>query len=39
VQPGKAFISYSRDSPEPEARVLAFSNRLRGDGVDAILDQ
>jgi len=39
VQPGKAFISYSRDSPEHEARVLAFSNRLRGDGVDAILDQ
>jgi hypothetical protein len=32
-------MSYSHDSPEHEARVLAFSNRLRGDGVDAILNQ
>src|SRR5712672_3492369 len=32
-------ISYSHDSPEHEARVLEFANRLRRDGVDAVLDQ
>jgi hypothetical protein len=33
------FTSYSHDSPEHEQRVLTLSNRLRGDGVDANLDQ
>ena len=33
------FISYSRDSPEHEGRVLALANRLRADGIDAVLDQ
>ena len=32
-------ISYSHDSPAHEARVLALADRLRDDGVDAILDQ
>jgi tetratricopeptide (TPR) repeat protein len=35
----KVFISYSHDSPAHEAKVLALSNRLRGNGIDAILDQ
>jgi hypothetical protein len=33
------FTSYSHDSPEHEEHVLALSNRLRSDGVDANLDQ
>jgi len=33
------FISYSHDSPEHEANVLALANRLRADGIDAALDQ
>ncbi|GEM_PF-2688246 len=36
---GKVFISYSHDSPEHADKVLAFSNRLRKEGVDCILDQ
>jgi hypothetical protein len=39
VTPVRVFISYSLDSTEHEVRVLAFSDRLRDDGVDAILDQ
>lgn len=35
----KVFISYSHDSPEHDDRVLAFSNHLRADGIDTILDQ
>jgi tetratricopeptide (TPR) repeat protein len=35
----KVFISYSHDSPAHADRVLAFSNRLREDGIEAILDQ
>lgn len=35
----KVFISYSHDSEEHADRVLDFANRLRGDGVNAILDQ
>lgn len=38
-EPPKVFISYSHDSPEHEARVLALANRLRAEGIDAILDQ
>jgi len=33
------FISYSHDSPEHRQRVLALSERLRHDGIDADLDQ
>ncbi len=33
------FISYSHDSPEHSDGVLAFSNKLREQGVDAELDQ
>jgi hypothetical protein len=35
----KVFISYSHDSPEHRQRVLALSERLRTDGIDAQLDQ
>src|SRR5258708_18552993 len=37
--PPRVFISYSHDSPEHEENVLALSNRLRADGIDAIIDQ
>ena len=37
--PPKVFISYSHDSPEHEANVLALADRLREDGIDAGLDQ
>jgi tetratricopeptide (TPR) repeat protein len=37
--PPKVFISYSHDSTEHKDRVLALSNRLRQDGVDATIDQ
>ena len=33
------FISYSHDSPDHDASVLALANRLRADGIDAVLDQ
>jgi tetratricopeptide (TPR) repeat protein len=33
------FISYSHDSPEHEAKVLALANSLGADGIDAVLDQ
>jgi TIR domain len=39
ARPVVLFTSYSHDSPEHEERVLALSNRLRNDGVDANLDQ
>lgn len=35
----KVFLSYSHDSSEHAARVLALANQLRQDGLDAILDQ
>jgi hypothetical protein len=35
----RVFISYSHDSAEHADRVLAFSDRLRRDGIDTILDQ
>jgi hypothetical protein len=35
----RVFISYSWDSDEHKAWVLSLANRLRGDGIDAILDQ
>jgi hypothetical protein len=38
-RPPRVFTSYSHDSPEHEEGVLALSDRLRDDGVDAILDQ
>ncbi len=33
------FISYSQDSSSHSDRVLDFSNKLRSEGIDAILDQ
>ncbi|MEB3189180.1 MAG: SEFIR domain-containing protein [Snowella sp.] len=39
AKPIKVFISYSHDSQEHKARVLALSVRLRKDGVDANIDQ
>ena len=36
---GKVFISYSHDSAEHRALVLAFSNLLREYEIDAVLDQ
>ena len=35
----KVFISYSHDTPEHVELVLNFSDRLRQDGIDCILDQ
>lgn len=35
----KVFISYSHDSPEHKNRVLELSDRLRGDGIDSVIDQ
>jgi SEFIR domain len=35
----KVFISYSHDSDEHRERVLSFSERLRADGIDTVLDQ
>jgi tetratricopeptide (TPR) repeat protein len=35
----KVFISYSHDSPEHLERVWDLSERLRGDGIDCIIDQ
>ena len=37
--PPRVFISYSHDSVQHENRVLALSNRLREDGIDASIDQ
>jgi len=37
--PPRVFISYSHDSPAHEANVLALADRLRRDGIDAVLDQ
>jgi hypothetical protein len=35
----RVFLSYSHDSPEHEAAVLALSKQLRLDGCTAIIDQ
>lgn len=35
----RAFISYSYDSPEHKSWVVEFASRLRGDGVETILDR
>jgi nitrogen fixation protein len=35
----RVFISYSHDSPEHMDRVLMLADRLRGDGIDCIIDQ
>jgi len=37
--PPRVLISYSHDSPEHEANVLALADRLRADGIDCRLDQ
>ena len=38
-RPASIFISYSHDSPEHVARVLALAQRLEQDGFHWILDQ
>ena len=35
----KVFISYSHDTTQHKARVLELAQRLRGDGIDAWIDQ
>ncbi len=35
----RVFISYSHDSAEHRDSVLAFADRLRADGIDAMIDQ
>jgi WD40 repeat protein len=35
----RVFVSYSHDSPSHNQNVLALANRLRADGVDAVIDQ
>lgn len=35
---GEVFISYTHDNPEHIQRVLALSNKLRGEGIDCVLD-
>src|SRR5271166_4559244 len=37
--PTRVLISYSHDSPQHEDAVLDLADRLRADGIDAILDQ
>jgi hypothetical protein len=37
--PERVFISYSHDDEVHKARVLDLANRLREDGVDAVIDQ
>ncbi len=37
--PPRVFISYSHDSEEQSARVLALAEQLRRDGIDARIDQ
>jgi hypothetical protein len=35
----RVFLSYSHDSPDHRRRVLALAERLRADGIDAMVDQ
>lgn len=35
----RVFLSYSHDSPAHNDCVLALANRLRGDGIDCVIDQ
>lgn len=35
----RVFISYSHDSAEHAEKVLAFADKLRAEGIDAVLDQ
>ena len=35
----KVFISYSHDSADHEDRILQLTNRLRREGIDALIDQ
>ena len=37
--PPKVFISYSHDTVQHQERVLGLADRLRGDGIDAEIDQ
>jgi hypothetical protein len=35
----RVFISYSHDSPDHRDRVFGIADRLRADGINAIIDQ
>lgn len=39
LSPQRVFLSYTHDSSEHQVRVLALADRLRRDGIEAILDQ
>jgi hypothetical protein len=39
AETSRVFISYSHDSARHQTRVLDLANRLRSEGVDAIIDQ
>ncbi len=39
LKPIKVFVSYSWTTPEHQMRVLAWAERLRGDGIDVVLDK
>jgi hypothetical protein len=39
AKPPRVFISYSHDSEAHRDRVLALADKLRGDGIDAFIDQ
>lgn len=39
VQPPRVFISYSHDSEAHKDRVLQLADRLRRDGIDAVIDR
>ncbi|HYX48633.1 MAG TPA: TIR domain-containing protein, partial [Ktedonobacteraceae bacterium] len=38
-QPTRVFISYSHDSSQNDDAVLKLANRLRGDGIDCMIDR
>lgn len=39
MSPPRVFFSYSHDSPEHRATVLALAERMRHDGIEAMVDQ
>ncbi|MCA9697447.1 MAG: TIR domain-containing protein, partial [Myxococcales bacterium] len=38
-RPPRVLLSYSHDSPEHARRVLELAQRMRQEGIDAIIDQ
>lgn len=39
AKPSRVFISYTHDAPEHASRVLELSDRLRSEGIDAMIDR